>query len=142
LWSIFSFSHHLCAFLSRRQLWLNLLHALRYLQAHTTVPGGCLAHCMRYNTQALEHIESMLDKVAHMTFDTYRECSPQFQFCAILHLLLLLRSSIIALRVIHVLLVSINRYGFLTLLASNKRGRQPAQLSLRLFWKHLTKDSV
>jgi hypothetical protein len=103
---------------------------------------GCLAHCMRYNTQALEHIERMLDKVAHMTFDTYRECSPQFQFCAILHLLLLLRSSIIALRVIHVLLVSINRYGFLTLLASNKRGRQPAQLSLRLFWKHLTKDSV
>jgi hypothetical protein len=62
-------------------------------------------HCMIHNTQTLEHIESMHDKVEHTTFDMYRGFLPQFQFCAILHLLLL-RSSNIALGVLHILLVS------------------------------------
>jgi hypothetical protein len=47
----------------------------------------------------------MHDKVGYMNLDTYREFSPQFQFCAIL-LLLLLRSLIDALGILHVLLVS------------------------------------
>jgi hypothetical protein len=61
-------------------------------------------HCTIHNTQSLEHIDSKHDVVAHTTFVTYWEVAPQFQFCAIL--LLLLRSSIDALGVLHVLLVS------------------------------------
>jgi hypothetical protein len=65
-----------------------------------------LARCTIYNTQTFEHIESMHDKVGYMNLDTYREFSPQFQFCAILLLLLLLRSLIDALGILYVLLVS------------------------------------
>jgi len=61
----------------------------------------------RYITQSLQHIESMHNVIAHTTFDTYQEISPDFQCCAILLLLLLLlRSLIQALGVLHVLLVS------------------------------------
>ena len=47
----------------------------------------------------------MLDIIAQTTFDTYREVMPEFQSCAILDLLLL-RSSIIAVGILHVLLIS------------------------------------
>jgi hypothetical protein len=54
------------------------------------------------------YIESILDIIAQTTFDTYREVAPEFQFYAILDLLLL-TSSIIALGILHVLLISVVR---------------------------------
>ena len=61
---------------------------------------------MIYNTQSLEHTESIHVIIAHTNFDVYREVVPDFQCCAIL-LLLLLKSSIDAIGFLHVLLVSV-----------------------------------
>jgi hypothetical protein len=57
-----------------------LSEALASVVPNNNVPGCCLTHCMIYNTQSLEHIESMHDKVAQTIFDTYRNFGLSFSF--------------------------------------------------------------